>query len=334
VSNQEIKRIWKLKLDLIGLGSAIIDFYPANLGVKLNEVDSFFPTPGGAVSNILVSASRLGLKTGFLGCIGKDQFGEFIIRNFKNEDVDISHIKQIDCRNTGISFYSVDDKGERHYLFFRFPGYTDPESMLTPSDIKEDYIASSRFFHFSESMLRKKNTRESIFESLRIAQKHDVQISYDPNIRISLWNENQEFLKCQKKVIRLVDIFTSTLEEAKILTGRRTSREIADKLLSLGPKIIVIRQKKKYFIKTATQKFILPIFNVTAVDTSGAGDVFNAGLLAGLVHKLSLDKAVLLGGAAASLKVTKAGTRAGLPLLNEVIRFIKKRTGVDYNLLI
>ncbi len=70
-----------MALDLVGLGSAIIDFVPADVGVSLSQVRSFAPSAGGAVANLLVAASRLGLKTGFLGYVGDDEFGTFILRD-------------------------------------------------------------------------------------------------------------------------------------------------------------------------------------------------------------------------------------------------------------
>ena len=82
-------------LDLVGLGSAIIDFAPADVGIPLSEVRSFVPSAGGAVANLLVAASRLGLRTGFLGCVGYDEFGAFILRDFEREGVDISCVKRV-----------------------------------------------------------------------------------------------------------------------------------------------------------------------------------------------------------------------------------------------
>jgi sugar/nucleoside kinase (ribokinase family) len=314
-----------MKLDLIGLGSAIVDFAPAEFDVTLDEVRSFVPSAGGAVANIVVAASRLGLKTGFLGCVGDDEFGAFIMHDFVKEGVDISRVKTVKGRATGIAFYSVDEKGERHYAFYRFPGYSDPESAFMADSIDSEYVAGSKMLHLSEAMVRQIQTRETALKVLHIAKENGVQVSYDPNVRETLWSSREEFFETQRKVLSLVDIFLSTLEEANFIVGEQTGEETAKRILALGPSTLVLREKSHYQVRTPHQSLLIPVTKVRAVDTSGAGDAFDAGFLTGLINRLPLDKAVLLGSSVAALKVVKVGTRSGLPSLKEAANFMRKR---------
>jgi len=311
-----------MRFDLVGLGSAIVDFAPANTGAPLSRVQSFVPSAGGAVSNVLVGASRLSLRTGFLGCVGDDEFGTFILRDFEHEGVDVSRVKRVRGRNTGLAFYSVDEKGERHYTFYRFPGYSDPEAAFRPEDIEAEYIARSSRLHLSESMLRSGQTRETVFKALQIAKENKVSVSYDPNVRMRLWSDNKEFLEVQRRALGFTDVFLATLEEAKLIVGGKTAEEIVKKTLGLGPSTVVIREEEHYLAATQDQSLRIPTFKVKAADTSGAGDAFDAGFLTGLTKGWSLDKAVLLGGAVAAMKVMKVGTRAGLPRIEEALSFI------------
>jgi len=318
-----------VELDLVGLGSAILDFAPADTGVPLSKVRSFVPSAGGAVSNLLVGASRLGLRTGFLGCVGDDEFGSLIIHDFETEGVDISQVKRVEGRATGIAFYSVDEEGERHYLFYRFPGYSDPEATLRPEDMEEEYIAQSKMFHFSESMLRGRCTRGTVFRAVQIARENHVQVCYDPNVRQELWRDRKEFVRTQKRALSFVDVFVSTWDEAARIVGGETAGETSKAILRLGPATVVIRESDGYRVTTHEEQFTVPIFEVKAVDTSGAGDAFDAGFLAGLVKGYGLRRAVTLGGAVAALKVMRAGTRTGLPRLEEALKFLRERTGKD-----
>jgi len=313
-------------LDLIGLGSAIIDFAPREKGVPLNEVKAFFPSAGGSVSNILVEASRLGLKTGFLGCVGDDEFGTLVLNDFKAQNVDISHVKRVKGFATGIAFYSVDETGDRHYIFYRFPGYSDPETMLKPEDIDEGYIASTKMFHYSEAMLRKALTRETVFRILEVAKEHNVSVSYDPNVREALWSNREEFQLTQRRVLRLTDVFLSTFREATLIGGGSNVEETLDNVLNLGPSTVVIREGEQYHVAFKGERMVIPIFKVKAVDTSGAGDVFVAGFLAGLAKQWPVDKAVMLGSAVAAIKVMSAGTRGKLPTMEDALKFLKERT--------
>ena len=313
-------------MDLIGLGSAIIDFAPREKGVPLNEVKAFFPSAGGSVSNILVEASRLGLKTGFLGCVGDDEFGTLVLNDFKAQNVDISHVKRVKGFATGIAFYSVDETGDRHYIFYRFPGYSDPETMLKPEDIDEGYIASTKMFHYSEAMLRKALMRETVFRILEVAKEHNVSVSYDPNVREALWSNREEFQLTQRRVLRLTDVFLSTFREATLIGGGSNVEETLDNVLNLGPSTVVIREGEQYHVAFKGERMVIPIFKVKAVDTSGAGDVFVAGFLAGLAKQWPVDKAVMLGSAVAAIKVMSAGTRGKLPTMEDALKFLKERT--------
>ncbi len=226
---------------------------------------------------------------------------------------------------TGIAFYSIDEKGERHYVFYRFPGYSEPEATLKAGDIKPEHIAQSKVLHFSEAPLRNSKTREAIFEIVRGAKDEGVRISYDPNVREPLWTSREEFLEAQRRALGLTDIFSSTLNEARLIAGGRTAKETLNTIMASGPSTVVIREKEKYEAATANENFTVPIFRVKAVDTSGAGDAFDAGLLTGLAKGWRLKRAVLLGAAVAALKVMKVGTRTGLPRMEEALSFIKEK---------
>jgi len=311
-------------LDLIGVGSAILDFTPVNLGVALSEVQGFVPSAGGAVSNLLVAASRLGLRTGFLGCVGDDEFGTLILHDFQSEGVDTSCVKRAKGVATGIAFYSVDKEGERHYIFYRFPGYSDPESALMPDDTDVQYIARSKAVHLSEALLRKRSSREAVLRILQGSRDHRVLISYDPNVRLALWEEKKEFRDVQNAVLSFVDVFISTAEEVMLITDTKDVDEAILRVTASGPSTVLVRSGRHYRIVAPDLDVEVPVFRVKAVDTSGAGDAFDGGFLAGLLKDWPLTKAVELGGAVAALKVMNVGTRKGLPRLEEVLDFIKK----------
>jgi len=311
-----------MKLDLIGLGSAIVDFVPNKTGVSFGEVESFSPSAGGAVANVVVAASRLGLSTGFVGCVGDDEFGAFLLRDFRKEGVDVLHVKKVKGRNTGIAFYSIDEEGERHYIFYRSPGYSDPESQLTLEDADIEYITETNVLHVSEAMFRQEQTCETVLKVLSFAKEKGVTVSYDPNLRKTLWSSQERFFETQRRIIGLTDIFLSTLKEASLIVGEQEGKEIVERILALGPSIVVLREEECYQVHAANQRLAIPITKVKAVDTSGAGDAFDAGFLTGVIKDMPPEKAVLLGNAVASLKVMKVGTRTGLPRMKEAVAFI------------
>ena len=126
----------------------------------------------------------------------------------------------------GIAFYSIDKKGERHYVFYRFPGYSDPESTFMPEDIDREYFTGVKMLHLSEATFRQIETRETALKVLHFAKENGVSISYDPNIRETLWNNKEEFFKTQKKIISLVDVFLATLKEANFIVGEQGKKQL------------------------------------------------------------------------------------------------------------
>jgi 2-dehydro-3-deoxygluconokinase len=201
--------------------------------------------------------------------------------------------------------------------------------MLSPDDVKEEYLSRAKMLHFSEAMLRKNQTREIVIRVLETAKRNGVKVSYDPNTRESLWNTMEEFREVQRRVLGYTDIFLSTSKEACLIAGGKGIAGIIENILALGPSIIIIRQKRKYHLFEHGKKYVIPVFQAEAVDTSGAGDVFTAGFICGIVKGITSKKAIMLGSAAAAIKVATHGTRGGLPNMDDVRKFLKKRANID-----
>ena len=203
--------------------------------------------------------------------------------------------------------------------------------MLRSEDVSKEYLEKSKMFHFSEAMLRKSQTRKTVFKIIQVAKEKRVSISYDPNVREALWNNMEEFHKTQNMVLNVTSIFLATSKEAALIAGGSAIEETLGNILSLGPSIVVLRERHQYEVAALGKRYTIPIFEVKAVDTSGAGDVFIAGFLTGLAKKLAVDRAVMFGSAAAAIKVMTAGTRGGLPEIKDVVRFIKERTSMEFS---
>jgi len=314
--------------EVIGIGEVLIDFI-ATEPVSYIEALTFRKFFGGAPMNTLVGISRLGSTAGAITVVGDDPFGQFLLRELKNNGVDISRVKVKKNVRTTLAFVANEpETGERTFIFYRSPWVkgTSVDS-LTPEDIDYDYISSAKILHVSGFALSQNPTREAIFKSMVHARENGVKISFDPTLRLDVWRSERSIRAIYNKALKLSDIALLSREEAEFIFKTKDPEKAADKALKLGIEVVGIKLGDKgALVKTRDGKDVYaPAFKVKAVDTTGAGDGWNAGLLVGLLKGWDLEKCVKVANAVGALVVTKHGAITALPYREEVIKFIKEQ---------
>ena len=304
-----------MRLDVISLGEALIDFISLKAGVSLEEAPGFEKCPGGAPANFAVACSRLGLKTGFVGKVGDDPFGRFLVKTLSDNGVEVSQVKYSDYR-TALAFVAIAEGGERHFTFYRNPC---ADIMLEPSEIDEGYLSSSRFLHFGSVSLSESPAREATLRAVEIARSSGVQISFDPNIRFHLWRKPEEEIREEViSVAKKCDIFLPSEEEATFLSGKDPKLSV-DEFLSWGPKIVCVKLGERGCVASDGSSILeVPGIPTKAVDTTGAGDGFDAGFIYGLVRGETLERCALYANVVGSLVVRKRGAMTSLPTREQV----------------
>jgi ribokinase len=297
------------KLDLIGIGAANID-----LIIKIDEfpkpdeevkVSTFHIYGGGSAANVVTEASRLGLKTGFIGNVGDDYFGKFLIKEFKRENVDVSKVNVVSGEKTGLALCIVNKFGERVIM-----AYGGANSKLSLKNIDEKYLKSSKaLFLSSVEGPEALKTMEYICE---VAE--DTIIFFDPGCLFI-----NKGLNALKKIIFHSTIVKFNEVELKKLTNENNLVEGARKIKDLGSKIVLVTLGEKgCYVLTDEKEFKIPTYSqFKPLDKTGAGDAFNAGFLTGFLKGWSIEKAVKFGNLIASISITRFGARAA-PSLNEL----------------
>src|SRR5659263_194005 len=135
----------KKEKKIVSIGVLILDMFPAQLGVNLVDVKEFLPMPGGACANVAVSVSKLGIKSSFIGKVGKDYFGEFLNKTLLNYHVNTNGLIFDNERRTTMNFHAKPSKDYIQYLFYRNPG-ADTNLKLEEVDMKE--IETAQAIHF------------------------------------------------------------------------------------------------------------------------------------------------------------------------------------------
>lgn len=263
------------KFDVASLGEILIDMTYA--GKSEAGQTLFEQNPGGAPANVLSAVSRLGGKCAFIGKVGCDMHGEFLIDVLKKEGICTEGVVA-DCNFfTTLAFVNLDDKGERSFSFARKPG---ADTRLREDEVRFDIIEESKVFHVGSLSLTDEPARSATIKALQFAKEKGLIISYDPNYRAMLWENEEKAAEGMKSILSYVDIIKVSDEEIKLLTGCEDEIEASEVLfdkgiktviVTLGEKGALVRNKEGYAYSKAKK--------VKPLDTTGAGDAFMGGFL-------------------------------------------------------
>ncbi len=314
-----------MKFDTISIGEAMAELAPTYSETP-DKSESFLLGWGGDTSNVVVGLSRLGKKVGYITKVGDDEFGRGLLKMWKEDNVDTSRVKISKDGWTGLYLVSLHHRGQRNFTYFR---KGSAASLLRPSDLDEKYLKSTRILHVSGiGQVISKSCRDSISKAITIVRDNDGLISYDPNIRTKLLPLEQ-IRKIVLDTLPLVDILLPSIDDAVLLYGRKTASELTRRLLSKGPKVVAMKMGSSGCIVGAVsgRHYRLRGHPVNSIDTTGAGDAFDAGFLASYLDGDDVVTSAATGNAVAALKVQQLGATRGLPTLLEVKAF---STGTTY----
>jgi len=320
-------------VDLITIGEALIDFLSIDRGVNIEDSSGFTFAPGGAPANVAAAVSRLGKKAGFIGKVGRDSFGKLIRNTLEGAGVDITCFYMDRTVNTTLAFISVKSDGEPDFVFYR--NHCGADLALRQDEIDEGYILNSDIVHYGSISFIGEPLRSATLKTIKIARGAGKILSYDPNLRPSLW-ENLEIARSEiQNGLQFADIVKITEEELEFITETSNILKGTDTILKYGPRAIVVtRGKKSCFFNNGELTIETPAFEVKAVDTTGAGDAFVGGLLVKILDRMKEGKNVFImekeeaeeimrfAHACGAITVTRKGVIPVLPFREEVETFL------------
>lgn len=313
--------------DVICLGELLIDFAPLQSGVGLQEVEGFRKLPGGAPANVAVGLRRFGIDSGFMGKVGNDAFGHFLAETLIEEGVDTATLHFSDEARTALAFIALGADGEREFMFYCHPG---ADMLLRPEEVDVEAIRAAKLIQFGSLSLRPAPIREATLHALAIAREAGCLISYDPNLRLSLWSDEQAAREGLLLGLSHAQIVKISEDEVEFLTGMRDLDASIDCLRHDALRLMVItRGERGCYFWTPGSSGEVATFEVEAVDTTGAGDGFVAGLLRGIVMQPSalddpdrLFELCRFANAVGALTTTASGAIPALPSLQQVEQFL------------
>lgn len=284
---------------------------------ELKDVTTFKKALAGAELNVCIGLTRLEHSTTYVTKLGgKDPFGAYIYEGLKEEGIDTSNVSFDNDHSTGFMLKSKVRNGNPDTAYFR---KNSAASCIGPEDIDRISFDGVRHVHvtgipaaLSDSCLA------ATLSLIGRAHEHGIYVSFDPNLRPSLWKSEEIMAKTLNGIACRCDMVMPGLSEGEILTGLHGAEEIADYYLSKGVRDVVIKTGRKgAYAQNADVKVQVPSFPVEdfakVVDTVGAGDGFAVGVISGRLEGLSLKDAVMRGNIIGGLQLTVEGDNEGLP---------------------
>lgn len=311
---------------VITIGEVLIDFIPVTRGSTLKEVESFIRKPGGAPANVAVCVSRLGGKSKFIGKVGQDAFGEYLVDVLNKENVDTEDTFYTDEAKTALAFVSLDSSGERDFSFYRNPS---ADMLLREDEIQSSIFEKGDILHFGSVDLIESPVKYAHLKAIEYAKQNDVIISFDPNVRLPLWEDENECRQTIKQFIKYANILKLSDDELAFITEVEDEALAIKKIQALNPDLqwfLLTKGSKGVYAIVNNERYNISAFKVDSVDTTGAGDSFIGAVLYCLANNISTDPTEIIkfANAVGAITTTREGAISALPFRDEVNLFMRE----------
>jgi fructokinase len=318
--------------DVVCLGELLIDFVPTVSGTSLIDAPAFQKAPGGAPANVAVGLARLGTPAAFMGKVGDDPFGHFLAGTLAAAGVDVGPLRFAPEARTALAFVSLTAAGEREFMFYRHPS---ADMLWTPAEVDAAAIRAAKVLHYGSISLIAEPARSATRHAIELARAAGLKISADPNLRLALWPDAAAARAGLRQAIGAAQIVKLSDDELAFLTGSDEPQAARADLWHEALELMVItRGTGGCVFLTRQLSGAVAGFQVEAIDTTGAGDGFVAGLLHGLLadpgalaDEARLRALCRFANAVGALTTTARGAIPALPTQAEVRALLGRERG-------
>jgi ribokinase len=295
------------------LGAAAVDWVarvkalPRVDGIAFAE--SYVPYAGGSGGNIAVGVARLGRPVSFMGVLGDDEGGRLLLEDFARAGVDRRAIAIAQGARSAATFIAIDERGER--VIFALGGEALYEHA---EDLRAEWPAGVRVLVVTDAYA---HVAEAAFAAL----EPQARVVFNPGGLMAA--AGAEFLE---PFLRRSDVWIGSRAEAECMTGLAPAENAAQAIARRGPRVVILTLGRQGALVCEDGEIAaIPAFPAAqVVDTTGAGDAFTAGVVAGMLEGLSWPAAARLGCAAAAIKIGHVGARGGLPDRQQVEKLMEE----------
>ena len=298
---------------LLCIGEILADM----IGEEKNGITVYERKAGGAPFNVACALHKFGADVKFVGSVGDDLIGQFLIKFAKNFGMDTTYIHKDENRNTTLAFVELDEDGDRSFCFYR-KGTAD--YFMPP--VSDELIGAADIVCIGSLMLANPDCVDYALDIIARAHTMGKRVAFDVNYRTDIYRDKESAVKTYKKILTAADIVKFSEDEVEIFTEEYVNR-LTDKL------VLVTLGKNGSEWRYGGRSNRLATIDVKPIDTTGAGDAFFAGALSvidknagGSLTEELLDAALRFGNVSGALNTTGRGAIDNLPNLNEISKYL------------
>ncbi|MBX2825549.1 MAG: sugar kinase [Gammaproteobacteria bacterium] len=311
------------KFDAVFLGFTTLDIAgrPVNAipeGGNVDFIEEIRINPAGTASGAVMNAAKMGISCATVACVGEDEKGDIIVDFYNRMGIDCSMIQRSSKTLTSSTILTIRPNGDRPALHAR--GASD--DLFVPED-QFDQVCDTRFLHHGGTGLLNAMDEGQSAKLMQHAKSKGITTTFD------LIAPNENTMRLLKDVLPNVDYFMPSMEEAEYIADTAGAKyaspsELASFFMDNGAGACIFKWGAKgSFIKTADTEFRVPAFKINVSDTTGCGDSYCGGFIAGLAKGYELEQACRLGTATSGLVATALGSDAGVVDLDTTLAFIE-----------
>ncbi|MFQ4145512.1 carbohydrate kinase [Chlorogloeopsis sp. ULAP02] len=312
------------------LGEILFDCLADQLGRSLSTVESWTPYPGGAPANVACALVKLGIPAGFIGCVGEDEPGNELVELLQKIGVDTTAVQRHPTAPTRQVYVVRSLEGDRTFAGFGHYNTTEfADTCLQAERLPIQLFEAADFLVLGTLELAYPESGQAVKRALDLAEEYNLKVLLDVNWRPVFWTDPEIAPQKIRELFQKVDFLKLSLEEAEWLFDTTKPREILSRLNSVEG-VVVTNGEKGCSYSFEEHDGELPAFDVSVVDTTGAGDSF----VAGFIHQLlthgikslsdpqTAKQVVTYASAVGALTTMKPGAIASQPTAAEVEAFL------------
>ncbi|GLZ13942.1 5-dehydro-2-deoxygluconokinase [Actinomadura sp. NBRC 104425] len=304
--------------DLITMGRVSVDIYPQQVGVPLEDVETFGKYLGGSPTNVAVAAARHGRRTAVITRTGDDPFGRFIRRALRGYGVDDRFVAAVPDLPTPLAFCEIFPPDDFPLYFYRRP--KAPDMQIEPGELDLDAIRAAAVFWATATGLSDEPSRAATVTALAA---HTGTTVLDLDYRPMFWDSPGRARREIGRALPHVAVAVGNLEECRVAVGEDEPLAAARALLDRGVRLAVVKQGPRGVLAaTADETVRVPPVEVKVVNGLGAGDAFGGALCHGLLSGWDLERTIRFASAAGALVASRLACADAMPATDEVERLL------------
>nr|WP_307109003.1 5-dehydro-2-deoxygluconokinase [Rhodococcus sp. SORGH_AS_0303] len=304
------------RFDVLAIGRSGVDIYPLQVGVGLEDVETFGKFLGGSAANVTVAAARLGRRTALISGAGDDPFGRFVRAELARLGVDNRYVVVDGQYATPVTFCEIFPPDDFPLYFYRKP--TAPDLQVRPEDIDTGAVRSAALYWSTVTGLSEEPSRSAHFTAWEARGRAPLTV-LDLDYRPMFWESPAAATEQVQRALRHVTVAVGNREECEVAVGETEPDRAADALLDMGVELAIVKQGPKGVLgKTRTERVEVPPNFVDVVNGLGAGDSFGGSLCHGLLSGWPLEKILRHANAAGAIVASRLECSTAMPTADEV----------------